>query len=58
MNISNPYAQATGLAADTHSGWRNSAATVPITGAGDHSPFSIAYKLDSGSTTTSPAPQA
>ena len=57
VNISNPYAQATGLAADNHSGWRNTSATVTITGGGDNSPFTIYYKVDSGSllNTASPA---
>ncbi len=49
VNISNPYAQATNLQGDNHSGWRNTAATVTITGGGDHSPFRIYYKVDSGS---------
>ncbi len=46
VNISNPYAQATNLAADNHSGWRNSATTVTITGSGDQPPIKISYKLD------------
>ncbi len=49
VNISNPYAQATNLQADNHSGWRNTATTVTITGSGDHAPITIYYKLDTGS---------
>jgi photosystem II stability/assembly factor-like uncharacterized protein len=49
VNISNPFAQVTGLAADNRSSWRNSAATVTITGSGDHTPIRIYYRLDSGS---------
>ena len=48
VNISNPFAQATGLAPDTHSDWQKSGATVTITGSGDHGPFTIYYKLDAG----------
>ena len=48
VNISNPYAQATGVAPDTHSDWQKSGATVTITGSGDHAPFTIYYKVDAG----------
>jgi hypothetical protein len=46
VNISNPFATATNVVADTHSGWHNATTTVTITGGGDHSPFRIYYKLD------------
>ena len=49
VNISNPYAQAAGLAADDHSGWRNSSQTVTITATGDHQPLSVLYRLAPGS---------
>ncbi len=46
VNISNPYAQAAGLAADGSSGWQDTAATVTITGSGDHAPISVTYGID------------
>ena len=49
MNISNPFAQATNLQPDNHSGWRNSGVTVTITGSGDHAPIVIYSRLDAGS---------
>ncbi len=57
VNISNPFAQATNLAPDNHSGWRNSATTVTITGSGDQPPIKIFSKLDAGAwqNVTSPA---
>ena len=56
VNISNPYAQATGLAADNKSGWRNTSATVTITGGGDNSPFTVHYQVDGGTLTTAASP--
>ena len=57
VNISNPFAQATGLAVNDHSGWQTAAATVTITGTGDHQPLTIYYRLNAGSwqTLTNPA---
>jgi hypothetical protein len=56
VNVSNPYAQATGLANDDHSGWINTSGTVTITGGGDFAPFTIHYWLDgTGQTVGSPA---
>ncbi len=48
VNISNPFAQATNLSADNHSGWRNAATTVTITGSGDRAPIVISYGVDGG----------
>ena len=48
VNIGNPFAEASGLAADDHSGWRNTDATVTITGGGDNAPFSVYYTVDGG----------
>ena len=50
VNISNPYAQATNLAADATSGWHNATTAVTITGTGDHPPISIHYSTDGGGT--------
>ena len=56
VNISNPYAQATNLAADATSGWHNATTAVTITGTGDHTPITVFYSTDSGTTwTTAPA---
>jgi large repetitive protein len=49
VNISNPFAQSSGLAANNHSSWRTSAGTVDITGTGDHQPLAILYRLNNGS---------
>ena len=46
VNISDPYAQADGLAADQDSHWRNDAVTVTITARGDPGPLTVHYTLD------------
>ncbi|HTX70183.1 MAG TPA: YCF48-related protein, partial [Thermoleophilia bacterium] len=56
VNISNPDAQADGLAADDHSAWHNADHTVTITAAGDHQPLSILYRVGAGSWQTSGNP--
>ena len=48
VNISDPYAQAEGLAADLDSHWHNGTVTVKITGHGTPGPVSICYQLDGG----------
>jgi hypothetical protein len=48
VNISDPYAQASGLAADDHSGWRTADAPVTITTDGGHKPLTIHYRIDGG----------
>ncbi len=52
VNISNPYAQATNLAADATSGWHDATTGVTITGTGDHTPITVYYSTDSGTTWT------
>jgi photosystem II stability/assembly factor-like uncharacterized protein len=49
VNISDPYAQADGLAADQNSGWHNGSVTVTITARGKPGPLSVWYQLDGGS---------
>ena len=49
VNISDPYAQAEGLAATLDSHWRNGTTTVKITGRGTPGPITIRYQLDGGS---------
>jgi photosystem II stability/assembly factor-like uncharacterized protein len=49
VNISDPYAQAEGLAADQDSHWRNGSVTVKITALGKPGPLSVLYQLDGGS---------
>ena len=56
VNISNPYAQASGLANDDHSGWRNTAQTVTITADGDHQPLTVHYRVDGGTWQTAANP--
>jgi len=56
VNIGNPFAETSGLAGDDHSGWRNTAATVTITGGGDNAPFSVSYQVDGGAWQTVPSP--
>ena len=58
VNISNPNAQATNLAASANSGWHNAATTVTITGAGDHTPITISYSTNGGTTWTTVASPA
>ncbi len=48
VNIATFYAEATGLAPDADSGWRNSDAPVTITAGGGPAPLSVSYKLDGG----------
>jgi len=57
VNVGNPFAEASGLAGDDHSGWRNTAASVTITGGGSNEPFSVSYRVDGGAlqTVSSPA---
>ena len=52
VNIDDPWARASGLADDDHSGWRNASPTVTITGGGDFPPFTIHYRIDGGSWTS------
>ncbi len=58
VNISNPYAQATNLAPDATSGWHNAATTVQITGSGDHTPITVSYSTNGGTTWTTVASPA
>jgi hypothetical protein len=58
VNISNPYAQATNLAPNATSGWHNAATTVTITGSGDHTPITISYSTNGGTTWTTVASPA
>ena len=48
VNIGNPFAEASGLAGDDHTGWRKAASTVTITGGGDNAPFTVSYSVDGG----------
>ena len=48
VNIATFYAEATGLAPDADSGWRNSDAPVTISAGGGPAPLSVSYKLDGG----------
>lgn len=48
VNISDPYAQAEGLAADRDSHWQNGVTPVTITGRGAPGPLTIFYQLDGG----------
>ena len=50
VNISNPYAQAGGLANDALSGWHTGSATATVTASGDQGPFTIHYSTDGGGT--------
>ncbi len=55
VNISNPFAQASGLATSATTGWRNSSADVTVTAVGDDPPLNVLYQVDSGSLTLSGA---
>jgi photosystem II stability/assembly factor-like uncharacterized protein len=48
VNIAGLYAEATGLAPDADSGWRNNDAPVTITAGGGPAPLTVSYKLDGG----------
>jgi bacillopeptidase F (M6 metalloprotease family) len=48
VNIASFYAEATGLAPDADSGWRNGDAPVTITAGGIPAPLTVSYKLDGG----------
>ncbi len=57
VNIGSVYAEPTNLAADDHSGWRNTSAAVTITGGGDNASATVSYQVDGAGwqTVASPA---
>ena len=56
VNISDPYAQAVGLAGDLDSHWHNGTTTVTITAHGIPGPMSVGYQLDGARAPGGPQP--
>ena len=57
VNISNPYAQASGLGSDASSDWHNSVpATATISAGGDNGPFTIYYTIAGGAQQSGTSP--
>ncbi len=56
VNISDPYAQSSGLSGDARSDWHTGTAQATISAGGDNGPFTIYYSIDGGQQQSAAAP--